>query len=155
MESALAFLKKSITFVLVFITAFLVGRFFSPKRFEEKKVEKVVYVDRVVTKEEKNVTKKVTKKRSPDGTVITETEIVDKSKTDTDSSHKITQEIVTQKSVSSRPDWRVGVTYKPTLFGQTIPQYGLMLERRIFGELYVGGILSTAKDIHLVVSIGF
>lgn len=128
--------------IAALVVAFAAGRFSSPKKVEIKEVERV----RVVKDQQVKETKKET--RLKDGTVIIETTKDKQTHTDKNSEKK------TEKSVESRANYRVGLIYKPTMLKQS-ESYGLILERRLFGEIYFGVTGSTDKTVGLVLSIGF
>lgn len=101
----------------------------------------------VVTKNEKNVTKRIVKERLPDGTITTTTEIVDKSVINEKESHKNTVEIVTEKK------WHVSIDATTKI--DLKPSYGLQLERKLLGSVSVGGRVTTDGAVGVVIGVSF
>lgn len=128
------------------VVGFLCGLYFGPKKTEER----VVYRDRIVKDEKRDVVTRTKETRLPNGTKITETIKEDKTVTRVD--RRIDLDSV--KKVESRPDWRVGVGYKSALPTQR-ESYSLQIERRIVGEIYVGATASTDRTVGVVISFGF
>lgn len=137
--------------------------------------DKIVYQDRVVEKtvyvEAKKTTKQKTTKivKTPDGTKTTE--IVENTKTDTDKSTKtdtdatktvyVDREVVKEvtKTVTNHDNWRVGVNFGLPLGNALVGDngnnlyYGLAIDRRVVGPLWVGAYGTTDGD-YTILGIG-
>lgn len=128
------------------LVGLLAGLYFSPKEKEEK----IVYRDRVVKDVKRDVVTRTKETKLPDGTKITETVKEDKSVTREDRQVDVTH----VKKEISRPEWRIGVGYKPALPSQ-MESYTFMVERRLLGEIYVGATASTDRTVGVVFTVGF
>lgn len=155
--------------------AFSAGRFFSPEKVHtvyEDRVEvreRVVYRDRwhvreVKAKAEVKVVyrEKVTK---PDGTVTereaehTNTketaEIDTKRETSVDAERTAVRTVTETKTVTLRPDWRLGLTVGVSPFEDWAWVGGAQVDRRIIGGLSVGLWGNTRGMIGLGISFEF
>lgn len=139
---------------LACLISYSAGRFTSPAKVETIEVERVVYKDRVVKDTEKDVTTKTKETTLPDGTKIKETTKEDKSKSKSERESSAASEIIKEMKTENRPNWRVAGIYSPALPNQETT-YGLTIERRIVGEVFLGVTASTDKTVGLVLSFGF
>ena len=122
--------KTVIVAAIVFVLGGVLGYKLAPVPQSETRT---VVQDKIVT-----VVKEVTK---PDGTVIRdETRTEDKR---ADSSVTV--------APPSKPDWLVGVSYEPGV----VPVYGITVQRRVIGNVYVGASASTSGDITANVGVTF
>lgn len=94
---------------------------------------RTIVQDKIVT-----VVKEVKK---PDGTVVR-----DETRTE---DRKAEQSITA--APPSKPDWLVGVSYKFS----DVPVYGITVQRRVIGNVYVGASASTSGDITANVGVTF
>jgi hypothetical protein len=138
---------------LVAVT-FSAGRFSAPAKVETKEVQKVVYVDRIVKEVDKDVQTTTKETTLPNGTKIKETVKEDKSKIHTDENKSGTSVTVTETKVTTRPDWRLGLYYRPAM-RELSPCYGAIVERRLLGEVFVGAIIGTDKTAAITITLGF
>lgn len=158
------------------LVAFSVGRFTAPLKVETKTVDRVVYQDRVVEKlvevkgETKTETKIVYRDRviTKDGT-ITEHEIEKTSDRDaekdvvTDAKHEevaSASEHITEKTVTLRPNWRVGVLVGASIQKPFVPIAGPLVigaevDYRIAGGLSAGVWLNTSGAAGLGLNLEF
>lgn len=98
----------------------------------------------VIRKDVQTVIKEVVK---PDGTKETVTTIVDKSK---ESSVKKSEEIVMKKN-----DWFVAAGAEARLNDLNNPVYKIEANRRILGDIYVGGTVNTQGAVGVQVGFSF
>ncbi len=158
--------------VLALAGAFSAGRFSAPLQVETRDVEKVVFKDRIVEKvvevKAKTETKIVYRDRviKPDGTV-TEHEVEktatkeDTTKTDDKTAtHDGSSEHSTEKIVTLRPSWRVGLLAGASLRDPLLPiagplVLGLQVDYRIVGGLSAGIWINTFGAAGLGLSMEF
>lgn len=100
---------------------------------------------RVETKEvvKTQTVTKIRRIKQPDGTVITEKDVVK-------NENKERQKLKTEKSKAT---YKLGVYAYSQNWEQ--PEYGLMLQKRIFGDVFVFGALQQNEQISLGVAIEF
>lgn len=126
-------------YIIVAAIAFITGavgvKFLFPT-VQEKIVEKQVDV---IQKDTVTEVREVTK---PDGSRETITVIVDKSKEKKESSKVI---------AIAKPDWHLSVA----AVGLKDRYYQLQLERRVIGEIHVGVLANTKKEIGLTIGMSF
>ncbi len=147
------------------VASFAAGRGFTPPA-EIRETERVVFKDRIVERvvtqaaEVKHVIVYREKVTKPDGTVTEKvTEKTDtNTKTETDKGTETMHEgaRVTERVVTSKPDWRVGimggaaVSFAPL---SASPLLGAHVERRIVGPFSLG-VWSLVETSKLTVSAG-
>lgn len=112
-------IKKITSYVVIFVIGAAIGTYLDQFHTIE---EKIVYKDRVKTVLKERITE------APDGTKITEREVVKKEKKD-GSATKI-------ESKPVKKDWGLGVKYD-LLGGPGV--YTLEIHRRVFSDLYISG----------------
>lgn len=98
----------------------------------------------VIRKDVQTVIKEVVK---PDGTKETVTTIVDKSK---ESSIKKSEEIVMKKN-----DWFVAAGAEMQLNNLQNPVYKIEANRRILGDIYLGGTVNTQGAVGIQIGFSF
>jgi dsRNA-specific ribonuclease len=128
-------------YIIVAAISLLIGaigvKFLFPT-IKEKIVEKEV---EVIKKDVQTVIKEIIK---PDGTKEIVTVVTDKSQEKKESS-KVT--------TVSKPDWNIGLG---TGIDKNKDEYYLALvQRRVIGELFVGAMATTKKDLGVVISYSF
>lgn len=131
--------KKNLIVIAMLVASFALGRFSSPKSVQTLEKENV--------NKNVNVVETTKETRMPDGTVITEKRKEKETSTQT--------EKVSSKTVENRPSYRVGLIYEPAIKDFQEASYGVILEKRLFSELYVGVTVDSEKTIGLTVSLGF
>lgn len=154
--------KTMLSYALVLGLGFAIAYTALPSRVVEK--EHTVYQDRIVVKE---VEKKNTDKKNnrtyirivtthPDGTSTTETRIVDMGETVTVSTSQkdSTEEtkVVTDKekeTIRSTNDTLISLGVNNNI------AYGLHIQKRLLGPIFVGGFGYTDKNLGLNVGIAF
>ncbi len=109
-------------------------------------------IDTKVTVQEKEVVRKdvqtfIKEVVRPDGTKETVTTIVDKSK---ESSTKKLEQIVSKKN-----DWFVAAGAEARLNDLNNPVYKIEANRRILGDIYVGGTVNTQGAVGVQVGFSF
>ena len=162
----------AISSAAILLVGLAVGRFSLPAKVVTKteiqvvtkEVESKTSDQEIARKSNKDFVRIVTKK--PDGTVITETHIIDKSTSKTtevtqDTTEKDSSTTITQdKTVTyAKNDWHVSGLASPSgdnsfLRGPSIA-YGLMVERRILGPFYIGGFGLTNHTIGASLGVTF
>ena len=143
-------MKKYGIITIIALGAFLAGKYLFPPKPEVKEVVKYVEVEKKVQNKDKVV--KSTKIKKPDGTVVTETTVVENTKTTTDKSSKLESE----KLVRSAAKITVGVLAikdasdfsAPTAFGATISV-------PVFGNVKAQALGTTDKRIGLGLALEF
>lgn len=162
--------------VLALAGAFSAGRFTAPLKVETRDVERVVFKDRVVEKvvtvhDEAKVQDRivyvdrvVTKEGATHEVVVTQWKTAEEKHTDTnavttaESTSEKVREVV--KTVTLRPDWRVGVLAGASLVTPTLPiagplVVGAQVERRIVGGVSAGLWANSVGAAGVVVSLEF
>ncbi len=148
-------MKKYIVMMVLLVAAFSAGRFSSPAKVETKEVEKSVQQTDESVNRNQNVTEVTKETRLPDGTVIKETRKEKETSTQKESESLTDKEKSSSKVVENRPDWRVGGIYEPGFSSFQSDSYTLMLERRMFSELYLGVSYSSRNTVGIAISLGF
>lgn len=158
--------KKGLVIITVLVFGITIGRFTLPAKIVEK--EHIVYQDKIIEKQVEviNVKKKDHKiytkieKQSPDGTKTIETHIT------TDNSVDITDNKTnsTTKATTTVEDKTKETTYSTqntlVLLGvKTSPNvgydYGLFINKRLLGPVYVGAFGFTDRSFGLNVGLSF
>jgi hypothetical protein len=147
--------KMVIGAVVIAVVAFSLGRFTGPKKVEVKEVQKTVYVEKEQREREQNVTETEKETRFPDGTVVREKTKTKETQSKTKTSTEARETKVSERSIESRPSWRIGIAYEVSIESGREVHYSLILERQLLGEIYLGGIIGTDKSAGLVLSLGF
>lgn len=135
--------------IIIAVISFSVGKFSTPAKVETKEVEHIVYKDRVVVDEKKDVVTRTKETEMPDGTKVKETVTEDKSASHSDASQALDRDLEITSKTENRPDWRIGATYSRE------GVYGAVIERRLLSEIYVGVIGSSDSRVGVIVSVGF
>ncbi len=105
--------------------------------------EKIVEIEKeVIVKDIVTVTKVITKH---DGTKEEVTTTTDKTKEN--------KQTTNTKTVS-KPDWHTSINAKRKIDNPELV-YGIQVERRILGEVFVGGSVNTQKEVGLSVGVSF
>jgi hypothetical protein len=135
---------------ILLVIAFSLGAFYGPKKTEIKEVEKIVYKESSETK--KNV-KKTTKKKetiNPDGSKTIETITESDSSTHKNTDKSLDSDKSKQTTTTARNDWFIFGTYRPD-----IQSYGVGIQRRVIGEIYLGAFVNQDKTYGMSIGIGF
>jgi hypothetical protein len=140
---------------LALVAAFSVGRFSAPKKVEIKEVERVVTRDNTTIDRNQNFVEVTKETRMPDGTFVKETRKEKETVTQTERQLDSTSMRESSKTVEVRPSFRVGGVYQPAIKGFQGDGYGLILEKRILSELYVGVLGMSDKTLAITLSLGF
>jgi len=147
--------QKAALIVLALVIAFVAGRFSSPAMKQTKTTEKQVTDEKVNENVQQDVTTDTKQTKMPNGVVITET--ITKRETNKQIKKDIDQrtDITSSTTITNRPDWRVGAIYDPAIPHFQDTNYGVMIEKRMFSEVYLGVEAKTDKTIGLVLTLGF
>ena len=107
--------------------------------------EKLVEVEKIVEKEAKETSKTTRKTKLPDGTVIEEEILVDKSTKESEREHSVAIE-------SKKPDWFLAGGY-----GLNKTAYSLEVNRRILAPVFIGvqAIYYKKEKITALVKVGY
>lgn len=107
--------------------------------------EKLVEVEKIVEKEAKETSKTTRTTKLPDGTVIEEQILVDKSSSEREREHSVAIE-------SKKPDWFIAGGY-----GLNKTVYSLEVNRRVLAPVFVGvqAIYSPEEKITALVKVGY
>jgi hypothetical protein len=162
-------IRNSLIVVTVFAGGVAAGKFSGPAKVVEK--EHIVYQDKIVEKVVKVVDTKRKENRvylktvtiSPDGTQKIETKIVNKDQIDTvdkSNTHKDENSTTTtdkeKTTTYARQSTIISLGMKSNLSTPLgTPVYGLFVNERIFGPLYMGTFLFTDKSFGLNAGIAF
>lgn len=139
------YIRGAVVLLIVAAIGFALGRYFTPVQIKEVEKIKVVEVEKVRTdiREDRDVTTVVTQK--PDGTTITETKDTTTVTTTVDSEKDSVATSDTLKVTTyKRPSWKftglAGLDLRRDNFDFSYNiVYGGMIERRIFGPVFIGG----------------
>ncbi len=148
-------LKLVLAGLALVVIAYSVGRFTTPAEVQIKEVEQIVYVERETKERDQNVTEKETETRYPDGTVVKEKIKTKETKTVTEKETESSKTKLTESKTESRPSYRVGLGSQVDIKDFREIHYTLMIERRLFSELYLGGMYSTNQTIGIILTLGF
>ncbi len=147
---------KTILIVVAALTAaFSIGRFSAPKKIETREIERVVYRENENINRNQNLIEVITETRLPDGTIIKETRKEKETSTQTERQRDSSSETIKSTSIQTRPSFRVGALYEPSIEGFQEDSYSLIVEKRIVSELYMGISVSSNKTVGITVSLGF
>lgn len=147
--------KMVISGVIIAVAAFSLGRFSGPKKVEFKEVQRTVYIEKEQKEKEQNVKETEKETRFPDGTIVKEKTKTKETQTKSETKTEAFQSKETVRKVESRPSWRVGLGYSISIEVGHEVSYSLEIDRRLIGEIYLGGVVSTDKTVGLVLSLGF
>lgn len=117
------------------VTGLVVGFVFGYFLSKQLTPEKVKYVDKIKVVESKNV-RTVTVTKTIPGETITRTETIDLSKTN------LQQDLNREAVKNIKSQWLIGPSIGLS-FDKTDPTYGLVVERRILGPVFVGAYGNT------------
>lgn len=127
--------QYGIALILLMAAAYGVGRYVQPAKIETHEVEVIKEVE-VVKKDVVTVIKEIVR---PDGTKETVTTITDKTK---ETSKKDSKSESSTVIVYAKPQWRV----QSSSSLETNPKFGLGLERRVLGSVFMGIGTTNVKD---------
>lgn len=133
--------------LVLLVIAFSAGRFSAPAKIETKQVEQ----SESHTTRDQNVVEVTRETKAPDGTIIKET----RKETQTTATRETEIKKVSSTSIDIRPSYRVGVLYEPAIRGFQGVSGSLLVERRLFSEVFIGASYSSNKTIGLILSLGF
>ena len=146
--------KRSLITLSICLISFLAGVYFGPKKTETVEVEKIVYKDRIIDDKKRDVYTRTKEIHMPDGTYIREISYDVKEEKRRDTTREVERERSKTVTVENRPDWRIGAFYKPAILYFQREEYGVIFERRIIGEIYVGIMGSSNQSLGITVSVG-
>lgn len=141
--------------LVALVLAFCAGAFLGPRKTEIREVEHVVYRDRVVTDLTHDTSSRTKETVMPDGTKVKETIVEDRRRSRTEAEREAERTRILEKKTESRPSWRLGAVYKPPVLGLTREGYGVIIERRIVGEIYLGAAAFNDRTLGITLSVGF
>lgn len=128
----------TITAIVALLVGFGLGSQLLPS-VKEKVVE--VQTERVI-KDIVTVTKVITR---PDGTKEEVTTTTDKTKENKQAS---------SSKITTKPDWHVSINGSRKLNDTTL-SYGIQVERRILGDVFLGGTVNSRKEVGLSIGVSF
>jgi hypothetical protein len=142
-------LKMSLIGLILFALGAALGRYLAPEKVEVFKEEVIKEVE-VVKKDVVYVEKKITR---PDGTIEEERRIEDKSETERSRDQASRESKIVQ---SAKPQWKVsGLVETSYLKKNSSPVYGISVERRIAGPIFVGAWSTTGSNFGVSVGLEF
>lgn len=118
----------------------------------EKVVTKTQEVIKTVTVEHTNQTTTKTVIKKPDGTTITQEKTEDTHDLKTSENQRIS---IDKQVSNSKPDWMVSATAGFGYDRSLDPVYGVSVQRRILGNIYMGAYGMTNKNVGLSVGLQF
>jgi len=125
------------------------GRYVQPAQVQIKTQVQIKEVEVA----RKNVVTVTHEEKKPDGTMIIDTRIEDKS---TETTKTDTKEKTTETITNLKPQWKVqglaGISLDKSFVGEV---YGVGVERRIIGPIFVGVYGKTSKEVGLSLSVEF
>lgn len=143
-------MKNYLIIGAIALGSFLAGKYLFPPKPQIKKIVKYVEVEKKVQNRDKTV--KSVKVKRPDGTVVTETTVVENTKTTTDKASKLESEKVTKNG----PGITVGVlAIKQVDKLSEAFEFGATLSVPIFGNFKAQFLGTTEKRIGAGVAIEF
>lgn len=143
-------MKTYLTFGLIGLLSFLAGKYLFPPKPETKQVIKYVEVEKKVQNKDKVV--KSTKIKRPDGTVVTETTVEEKTKTVTDKSSQLDS----TKSVKSGSKVTVGLLYiRDVQHFSRAANFGATVSVPVFGNVRAQALGTTDKKVGLGLALEF
>jgi len=142
-------LKMSVIGLLLLGLGVAVGRYLAPGKVEVVKEEVIKEVE-VVKKDVVYVEKKITR---PDGTIEEERRIEDKSETERRRDQESRESKIVQ---NAKPQWKVsGLVGTKDWTNISTPVYGISVERRIAGPIFVGAWGTTGSNVGISVGLEF
>ncbi len=147
--------KVVTTILIVAAVAFSIGRFSSPSKVEIKQVDRIVYQERETKEKDQNVTRTERETKLPDGTIIKEKTEVKETQTHSEKKTQGENLKISSQKVETRPSWNVGLGYEIPIEDVHRVHYSITVQRRLFSEVYLGGMVATDKTIGIVISLGF
>lgn len=141
--------------IVLSIILVLIGRFTAPTKVETRVVERVVTRETENTNRNQNVIETTKETRLPDGTVVKETRKEKETSSQKERHSETDKTSIATKSIETRPSYRVGVLYEPAIKTFQDTSYSVILEKRLFSELYLGVAGGSRRTIGVTLSIGF
>lgn len=150
---------------VILILGLAIGRYSLPARIETKEVIKTITVekktdDKVTTKNnDKVLVTTVTK--FPDGRIVTETKLVDKSTTTVVDNKKDNIDTKTEDSKESTTIYEVNRYHLGLMAGKDItdltkaPTFGIELDKKFIGPISLGVYGQTDKTLGLLIGLSF
>lgn len=147
-------MKKNVIIAGVIIVSFILGVYSGPAihTTEKHSSQKKTVQNNTETQKNKVVDEIIVKR--PDGTVETKRRIVSDTKVKSKKRVKTKNKTSEKVSKQNLPNNQITLMYEP----KSIPDYGIMYQRRIFSSLYVGGYVrndSIAPKFGVSVTLGF
>jgi hypothetical protein len=137
------------------VAAFSIGRFSAPKSIQTKDSVRTDSQTNTITDKNSNTVEVVKETRLPDGTVIKETRKEKETSIQTERQRVASTVRESSSTTEVRPSFRVGGVYQPAIKGFQENGYGLILEKRLFSEVYLGILVESDKTAALTISFGF
>jgi len=142
-------LKLSLVGLVLLGLGVAIGRFLTPEKVEVVKEEVVKEVE-VVKKDVVYVEKKITR---PDGTVEEERRVEDRTETEKRRDQESRESKIVQ---NAKPQWKVsGLVGTKDWTNISSPVYGISVERRIAGPIFVGAWGTTGSNVGISVGLEF
>ncbi len=151
--------KQIITIVTCLVVGGAIGYYATPEKIVEKEVVKVV--EKIVkdTTERENRNKIVIKVETimPDGTRRIETKIVDRGTITIDASEKVDRDTEKKKEKTVTHNKTSTLIYgiASARIGAFEQNFGIGVQKKLFGPFWLGAYATQRKDIALTVGISF
>jgi hypothetical protein len=151
----MSLLQKSLIILVLLAAAWGLGRYTAPvktiTKVEEKIIEIVKEVSQTTTKQQVHIIET----EYQDGRKVKETFIVNENTVVVEKERVVEKEKVVEKIVENKkPDWQVGATTGYN-FDTRRQDYGVQVDRRIFGNVWAGSYAKTDKDIGVALKMEF
>ncbi len=148
-------LQKGLLLLVLLAAAFGAGRFFTPVKTITKVEERTIEVIKEVAKTTKNTQIHIIETTYEDGRKVKETFIVNKDTIVLEKEKvKEVEKVVTKIVENGKAQWQVGLTTGLNL-DQRKQDYGIQVERRVFGNIWAGAYGKTDKDLGVTLKMEF
>lgn len=154
------YLKLGLVGLVLVLVGYAFGRYVQPATVITKTEdhEVIKYVERTTKEKDNNKDIVIIETRLPDGTIRKETHIVDKGRVIIDKSKEgsDTKDSKSETIVSNtKPQWKAAGLLGVADYSLSNRIYGLEIERRILGPIFVGAWGMTNKQLGVSVGLEF
>lgn len=152
--------RKGALLVVIFLVGLATGRYTLPAKIVTKtEIQTVTKVVKDTTQDKKdNTVTTITETKKPDGSVVTQTQIVDKNQTDTKTDVKTDKDMVSKSSETETRDVnQLGVNGLVGLrvgAGESLT-YGVSVQRKLLGPVEIGAFGFTDRLVGFSLGLRF
>jgi hypothetical protein len=140
---------------LLLVIAFSAGRFTAPASVQTKQSEHTTTSENENINRNQNTVVTTIETHRPDGTVIKETRKERETTTQTERSKNAQTDKSFSQTAESRPSYHLGVGYQPGVRSFQPEVFSVLIEKRLFSEVYLGVEARSDKQFGLILSLGF